>query len=891
MKLSLRDARKNEELVSLADSQVLRWIDELNGVTDAEEKVRDRKSRIRRLRKEDVSAEQRKELKRLYQELDELQFKPDYLLLVIDREKDYRRACKGFCLNGIRYCRLLGTAGGIKNSTIVFVSERHVEEIRRRIDNGRRPDQELVPAKLEAYKALACSASIPVSWPNGVIVVKDFETVFHDSTIYLSDENDGEPTMEEQPDTEIRLDGCDGCGMILPSLAERWSEDLELGYVMGGCNSRLAYEKGMLFTFDFVDFAEKVAHSYLVQDAWGTMRDVRSAEVVLTTSMLKLWDAYGSCEEYIENCRNNRYTFCVTKVTPETLENERTLNYQFIQSFRLDDNDINELIAPTMEMIHDVLGGDWRKAILFLQGTELTEKNVDRVANGVVRAIMADRRVLNDSYVRNYIYSMIRNRIDEAKTGVLRVHGNYSIVTGDPYAICQSMFGLPVTGLLKAGEIYNEYWTKAGSEELLCFRAPMSVHNNIRRVRPNYSDEALYWYRYIHSGTVFNCWDTATAALNGCDFDGDLVMLTDNPVLLRNHRELPALMCIQRKASKKVANDEDLIRSNIESFGNDIGRTTNWITSMYEVQSHFPPESEEHRTLEYRIRCGQLYQQNVIDKTKGIIAKPMPRSWYDRHTVYRMEDDDERKLYAKIVADRKPYFMRYIYPELMRDYREYKRNTDRNALREFGMTVDELRLIPYSQLTARQVEFLHYYDKSMPVGMGPCVMNEICRKFESAFDHAESRYAGLGKFDPAVLKSGVSYIRSQYDAVRRLAKEYSLQQRNYRIFCYYDDVDDEEAARSMAAIRDWFISECYKICPNDRQLCDIVVDLCYKNGVSKRFLWDMFSGVITQNLLGANGNTLSFPSKCADGEFEYCGERFSVITKQIGGELEQYYSE
>lgn len=888
MKLSLRDARKNEEIVSLADSQVLRWLDELNGVVDAEEKARALKHKIRKIRKEESAGGSKRELRQLYRELDELQLKPDYLLLVIDREKDYRRACGGFSLNGIRYARLLGTSGGIKNSTIVFISERHVDEIRRRIENGRDPHKELVPAKLEAYKALACSASTPVSWPEGVIVVNDFETVFHDSTVYLSDENDGEPTMELQQDTEIHLDGCDGCGIILPSLAEKWSADLDLNYVIGGCNTRIAYEKGMVFTFDFVDFAENVAHSYLVKDAWGVERDVRFAELILTTSMLKLWDSYNSCEEYLRNCHENKYTFCVTKVTPKSLENERSLNYQFVQSFALNDHDIDELIAPTMEMIHDVLGGDWRKAILFLQGKELTADNVGRVSNGIVRAIMADRRVLNDSYVRSYIYGMIKNKIDEAKTGVLQVHGNYSIVTGDPYALCQSVFGLPITGLLRSGEIYNEYWSGTDSDELLCFRAPMSVHNNIRRVRPCKSEAASYWYRYIHSGTVFNCWDTATAALNGCDFDGDLVMLTDNPVLLRNHKELPALMCVQRKASKKVVADEDLVRSNIESFGNDIGRTTNWITSMYEVQSHFPAESEEYNVLEYRIRCGQLYQQNVIDKTKGIIAKPMPREWYDRHAIYRMEDDEARRLYAKIVADRKPYFMRYIYPDLMREYREYRKNTDRNALREFGVTVDELRKIPYAQLSPRQIEFLHFYDKMMPVGVGDCVMNRICRRFEEAFDHAEMRNAKFAKFDPSVLKAGVQYPVSQRDSIRKLAKEYSLQQKTYKIFSYYENIDEDDATRSMTAIRDWFMTECHRICPNELQLCDILVDLCYQYGASKRFLWDLFSDIVVRNLLEKHGWSVSFPTRSADGDVVYGGERFNVISAQIGGELEQY---
>lgn len=87
-------------------------------------------------------------------------------------------------------------------------------------------------------------------------------------------------------------------------------------------------------------------------------------------------------------------------------------------------------------------------------------------------------------------------------------------------------------------------------------------------------------------------------------------MLTDNEVLVNKLQELPALMCVQRKADKKIVTEEDAIQANIDSFGDDIGKTTNWITSMFDVQAQYPEDSEEYKILDYRIKCGQLYQQN-----------------------------------------------------------------------------------------------------------------------------------------------------------------------------------------------------------------------------------------------------------------------------------------
>lgn len=91
---------------------------------------------------------------------------------------------------------------------------------------------------------------------------------------------------------------------------------------------------------------------------------------------------------------------------------------------------------------------------------------------------------------------------------------------------------------------------------------------------------------------------------------GDALITTDNSVLLNNTKKLPAIVCVQRKAEKKIITDELLAEANQNSFGDEIGTTTNHITAMYDLLPLFDKDSPEYKTLEYRIMCGQLYQQN-----------------------------------------------------------------------------------------------------------------------------------------------------------------------------------------------------------------------------------------------------------------------------------------
>lgn len=231
--------------------------------------------------------------------------------------------------------------------------------------------------------------------------------------------------------------------------------------------------------------------------------------------------------------------------------------------------------------------------------------------------------------------------------------------------------------------------------------------------------------------------------------------------------------------------------------------------------------------------CGQLFQQNIIDKAKGIIAKPMPREWHDRHSVNIMEDEDKKRLYRSIVADKKPYFMRYIYPDLMRKYNTYINNTDCNALREFGMTVDELRSMPYSEMTQRQMDFLRYYSIGMPVGVGDCVMNRICRRFEEEFDGTAWKQDRQKSFDYSIYKSDDEYTKWQYTQVQKLFEEYKKRVQSYKIFAASERIDKDESSAARSNLTYEFVRECERVCQNNNVLCNIMIDLCYSRSSSK----------------------------------------------------------
>lgn len=903
LELSVEDARKIDGLVvALADSQVLTWINELNGTQDYDEKARIIKKEIKWIKKQPTSKENKKRISELYKDLYRLQFKEDYVCVIMNKKSHYKRANQGFKINGITYRRLFCTTGGVKMSTVVYASEKIIDELKKRISNGRDETKKIVPAKYGAYESLTASGSLEVSWPRGqdapipggVIVVKDCETCFKSDVINVDDSNyPDEPMVELMTDQDIYNNASDGCSIITPELSKRWNGELngDFDRTISGFNLRNAFLKGMTFTFDIVKFAEEVVGAsdecpdkYFITDIWGDKRDIREALLIVTESQLKLWSSYSSWEDYYYKCLENKYTFRIAKTAPyfEELDEVRQLNYQFIQSLDLNDEDINELISPTVDEIKGIMGLDTRKTIAYLCGKGLDDDTV-QYADVFAKTLMIEPKMIDDPFIRNKIRKMITRRIKDAKIGVLDAQSNFQIISGDLYALAESMFGLEPVGLLKAGEIYSKFWTNKGVDKVLCARAPMSNEHSLLTQCINYDADVAKWFMYMDAVVVVNAWDTMPAALNGFDYDGDLMYTTTSQPLMRNQTNLPALRCIQRNAEKSVITEENLIASNLQGFGSQIGQITNRCTAITSLMANFSKDSEEYKILKYRTQCFQNGQQNEIDKAKGIVTEPLPKSWWEM-AENRIKDDDspeeiERKqLYARLCASKKPYFFAYNYSHLKTEYDSFVKTARTNSMSLYKRDLDDF-IVEYenNQLTdENEIKFMKNYFYKLPLDRSKSTMNRICWAIEREFDNVD-----LFKdvhFDYSILQNGTVYSCESYEIVKHICKSYksALQLAKKHATTIPDCSGDDNGWESVDIMLQNLVEDLHAHCPNEEELCEILIDLCYKNNMSKQILWTTCGDTIVQRLLKSHDYKMTYPKKNDGGDFWCQGVRYSM---------------
>ena len=304
---------------------------------------------------------------------------------------------------------------------------------------------------------------------------------------------------------------------------------------------------------------------------------------------------------------------------------------------------------------------------------------------------------------------------------------------------------------------------------------------------------------------------------------------------------------------------------------------------MISLRDKFEKNSDEYALLSYRIDTMMQFQQDAIDRIKGVVAKPIPKTWIDKRSCVVKSDDEEEnrknKLYRAVAADLKPYFFIYRYSHIKVKYDQYNKYVNSNCKIRFGKPLNELK--NSENLTEEERIFLDSYEKYMPVSVAPGVMNRICWKVEDAFKSIDVLPNVV--FDCKILKSDADYTDEEFNGIKSLYDEYNenmqLILKNQR----KNEESDENTGLVVDQMKQTFYDQCLKICPNSEILANIVVDLCYSSSKNKTFAWDISGEQIFKNVLKNNKNTIKFPKKDTNGPIEFAGERFFMCEKVFGG--------
>lgn len=891
--LTIEQARLNGELVSISNSEIVRTIYRVQNREFSQFHLEALLSEKKKISNRKNSKENRELLEDINKRIDGLLFIPEIVSILFKDKRHYSNILNknGFVVNGIRYVPFMASAGMVRRDTSLFISSDIKKEVMTLFENDRDKTVEIVPAKYSAYYSLYSSSTIPVSFPR-IAVVPDFLMNVKrkvDFSTYMG--KDVDPNIEER-EMELECNAFDGEGLCSPKMARKWASDLETDYIPSIFGIRAPFLKGMLCVFDFHKFASEIAKTNIVKDIYGDEIDIREVDCIISESQFKLWNSYKNTKDYVDKCKKNKLSFGITKVNPEKEKNHARTSYQFLQVLDLEDTDIQQLCKPTLNWLAFVSGGDLISSLLYSLGEVQFSRGWFNKLDSIIQALLLENSLLKDSYFINHFDKNIAKKKNDARIGRLIFNGNYQVMVSDPYYFCVKAFGLDLEPLLKDGEHFSKYWQEREKRKVVAIRSPIVHSSEVNVLNIQYRKDTDEWFKYITNAIIYpaNGIGMDSALHGGSDFDLDLICTLDSPEMEIGREQGLPIFYESKKMDKKVIDDDtqDLVTSSqISQIGkNKIGFFTNVSSSLYSVLYSFEKGTTERNKILQRLKYGRVLQGLAIDSTKGLLVDPFPEHFVKWKKIDEKMTEEEKEYWElnnRILARKRPYFMRFLYSHYNRKFLAEVLMYDNVSLTKWGMNMKDLALL--ETRTQEQQELLDKYKQRSFFIDNDSTMNRISKYVDEKLrDVKRERVRESKDFDYHVLLSSAYKrpLKRDLDKMLLLFKEWKSLKRSFKE-THYGNRDQE--FNTIEQILKHINRKAYiTISSNSRELADIAVTLCYnqlgKN--SKAFCWQVFSKELVDNIKDKKeGNLVNIPIPSPDGDIDYLWSKYKVSSVSL----------
>lgn len=886
---SFKDASRDGCVVSIGDNLVFAKIREYYGETGDHitlyNKVQDIRKEMKAIKKMPTSQENIDKIKGLQHQLDNMLFIDDIVNIKVMTKKEYREIARtGFNLNGKHYVRFMVGSGQMRRNTVSFINEELYNYMQEHLMCGLdKKIKNINLAKLSAYFALSFSSVLWVREPK-VCVIKDFDTVIPNQKLNFIYKDDEGKNQVKEIYKDLKLNSCDGQGIISPEMAQNWAEDMHLNYVPCSFVVRTAFVKGNLVTFDFKEYARENGITK-IKDRYGTEYNIDDIDVLLSESQFKMAKYYSAWEGYLSYHHSYNLKWGVARYNKEFDDEYVLTNYQYIQVLDLDREDIKGLVSYTTDWFKNICSGDKLYSLAYNIGIKNPEDSLSEIINSCgsafTKAIVKNSKMLEDGYVQRKIYNSIKESIRQAKLGRIWVKGNYQFMISDPIAQVRNALGLSPDGELQANEVYSNFWNERNvSGEVCLMRSPLTHYSEINVERLAKTKEMEKWYKYIYSGVIYSIYDIATVKHADSDFDGDIVCSTNNEYFLKGamRNEIPITYEKEMVPTQRVTLP-NFIRCDVKGLDTKVGQITNYSTSMIAMLPLFKGEGQQEQLQEMqkRIKLLREIQGAEIDKIKGTTPPQFPKEW--RYWVKIDKDDDditkaEKYKYNSMVVKKKPYFFIYLYSTLMKEYKAYEKNFNSISYKHFGMSIKDL--LRKENRSEGENKLIRKYRKYSPVLETDCVMNNLCKEVESSDSDIKFHPSKISLLNEFADYSNID--EEKLVTLMDICKTYKSEKqfRGFSAMIENEGIADDDVAEIMNQVlyghKDKYREKIKNLFSNTRELFNHLMMMCQRKNINHDIVWDIMGDDIIDIIPVCNPTVLIED----DYGVEYLGHKYQL---------------
>ena len=446
----------------------------------------------------------------------------------------------GFYLDGVHYVRYKRSAGSSREGKCLFIDERLYKAMDKWSGCGLKAQTDL--ASWESYKALSLSSikgtiNIPL---DGILFVPDYKSIFTEEVVSV-ELKDGK-LIAEQKQTEITNDIWDGESLLDESVFENGYADKHMLLLRNkffkSCAFRTKLQKWIK--------DKNITLADLKTRGFTLATDVSQIVMVTTPNSLKyLKFAGGLSEKNIRKWTESvNDTFGVVKWDKSTRFFHGDMvqsSYQLLNTLGLDKAQAEELLQSSFDYISLV-----RSDVEFMRYhftdayTREKEEKEKKVPDGLAeRAEVIFRLLFSCSFFDcTALYANFRDDVVSGlKTNLRRGHillnGTNATLFGNGPELLKYIAGEKVASELKKGQIRCARFENGA--KLLCARSPHITMGNLYCVENNLDGDI---WNYFDLGKNIVCvnaiGENIQQRLNGCDYDSDSMLITDDKLLVES---------------------------------------------------------------------------------------------------------------------------------------------------------------------------------------------------------------------------------------------------------------------------------------------------------------------------------------------------------------------
>lgn len=763
------------------------------------------------------------------------------------QEKDLRYILNnGFTYNGIHYSRFGKSASQGKDGITAFVCDNIFDELYTITQMDIQID-ECVISKYEAQRCLLFSSCTLIHdyMPN-IVIIGEYEKTLQNQLIKyvvekekeFEDKETGKKKKYKSREIEegykdLKLSPFDGCGCHEHKFMETVRDQLNLDYDVIGTQVRLPFIKGYSVYVPFREILKEWGYEYIT-DIYGTKHHIDTIDCIWNTSMFKghklFKEKYG-CDawtEYMKTICKYKFKLGISKYSHHIshLNKYTRMNFQYLQCLDLwnpkyidyyenkkngdynildsnNDGKIIKLAKYTTSFFEEIIKGNkfYTYKFMGINDTEDYEPESKYLEAALINDVM-----LKDPAVKQFIYRKLKKSIDEAKVGKIYCSGFYHTGVGDMIGYLQYAIGEEPIGCLRERELYSGNFNCGN---VVSFRSPLVDPSEVNKIRIVQNDIINKWFGYFKDQDVvmFNMYDISAPQQGGADFDGDIFLLCDEPIIIDSKIDKNIILDIEDKvtAQSKPYTTENLIEYEVMTRDNRIGEITNVATS---IENRYTTNEQIKKLYSNYSSLLRIFQGKEIDFLK---------------TGFRWHMNSCLRKHLKQL----PYFLLFNYPAKLKTYKSLCEKNKKIENKE-----DRVKLNAYHS---------------------PSPMNELCdyictwEKKKILWDNDVNNLVDTRCL---IIDNDLNLSDKKIMRVcRRYVNQYAAEIKQH-INLHRKKSNDENHKFNMDAVVDNYKNRLKKELNIDKKtLANYVIKVSYSSiSISKAFAWSAYGDDIIENL-------------------------------------------